>query len=888
MTISAASNSSPKLLEPIVRGWGRVDIELSDSEAAAFHSLLYLGELLVKLVAASFVGAVQPDIERKAEAAGARLVRAAGVGDHVSVINDVLVGPTFELLHPAFKAFQSQFVAKNPAGSEEALCLDSLREAMRELGLTPGEQAPSSSFRAWFHWFVHIRNKTRGHGAPASEKLAAAYPHMRSSIELLTRHIDLFRLPWAYVRRNLSGKYRVIPMGGDGGSSMFSELKAGERTVDSDGVYLAAGGRLFLLDLVHSDADLSDFYVPNGCFSNGKAEFISLITGDTKTVDVTRYAATVTIAPPSETDGKRELDVVGRSFTNMPPRPVNFVERRSLGEELRRVLMEGRNEIVSLSGPGGAGKTTLALEICHQVAISGQDRFLQIIWFSARDIDLVPSGPKTVKPQGLLLRDFARSYVELVAPPQRTDKAFKAEEFFARELAGSETGATLFVFDNFETVSDPAELFRWIDVNIRSPNKALITTRTREFSGDKPLSVRGMEDSEAKALIDLTARSIGISSMLTGPRIGEIIQESGGHPYVIKIMLGEMASRGAYVQPERVVVEDERLLDALFERTYAKLSPAAQFIFLVLSSWRSAVPLLAVQSVLLYHLEDRVPAIDAVDELIRLSMADTFRYPDGVEFLSVPLAAAAFGKRKRSTSSQRALVDKCVESLQMFGATQLHGASLSSEQICERFVRNVQRQIETSKVQFSDVRSLLEGAAASVPVVWRMASELLAQVEPSNFSLRIEYLKRYIENSRSTGGVVEAWGELAKLLGFIGDIEGQVLAYGEIAQHKKCSLGEASHAANQLNNALRSKDWDSGRLSVASKRATIEKVVRRLMEEYAALSATDLSRLAWLFLNSGNENEARRHAEEGLRKDSSNDYCLRLVEKLNTASRLAR
>jgi hypothetical protein len=43
-------------------------------------------------------------------------------------------------------------------------------------------------------------------------------------------------------------------------------------------------------------------------------------------------------------------------------------------------------------------------------------------------------------------------------------------------------GPFLFVFDNFETVVSPGEAFAWIDTYIRSPNKALITTRIRATS----------------------------------------------------------------------------------------------------------------------------------------------------------------------------------------------------------------------------------------------------------------------------------------------------------------------------------------------------------------------------------------------------------------------
>jgi len=63
----------------------------------------------------------------------------------------------------------------------------------------------------------------------------------------------------------------------------------------------------------------------------------------------------------------------------------------------------------------------------------------------------------------------------------------KAIDYLARSLTKSGEGPLLFVFDNFETVRNPAELYRWLDTYVRLPNKVLITTRFREFKGDYPL-----------------------------------------------------------------------------------------------------------------------------------------------------------------------------------------------------------------------------------------------------------------------------------------------------------------------------------------------------------------------------------------------------------------
>jgi hypothetical protein len=275
------------------------------------------------------------------------------------------------------------------------------------------------------------------------------------------------------------------------------------------------------------------------------------------------------------------------------------IQRPSLEERLKEALLHERHEIVTLNGPGGIGKTSLALSVLWKLAVDHKLRFEAVVWFSARDIDLLPSGPRPVRPHGLSIDDFANEFVQLMNPSERSTKGFKPAEYLSSALTHPPLGPTIFVFDNFETVVSPAELFGWLDTYIRPPNKILITTRTRDFVGDLPLEVPGMTEQEAGRLIDSVAHRLGIMELMTSEYHREIYEESGGHPYVIKILLGEVAKERQARRPSRIIADQENILQALFERTYSVLTPAAQHGFLLLSSWRSVVPALGVEAVVM-------------------------------------------------------------------------------------------------------------------------------------------------------------------------------------------------------------------------------------------------------------------------------------------------
>src|SRR3989442_6336861 len=170
--------------------------------------------------------------------------------------------------------------------------------------------------------------------------------------------------------------------------------------------------------------------------------------------------------------------------------------------------------MITLSGRGGIGKTSAALAVLHR--LTAEDRYTAVLWFSGRDIDLLPEGPKVVRPQIVTDKDIAAEFVALLAPAEAADKKFNPIKFLEANLTKPTIeGSILFVIDNFETVNNPVDVYNWLDSHIRSPNKILITTRQREFKGDFPIEVLGMSEDEFDELIDSTAEGLGIGRMIT-------------------------------------------------------------------------------------------------------------------------------------------------------------------------------------------------------------------------------------------------------------------------------------------------------------------------------------------------------------------------------------
>lgn len=574
-------------MRPIDEMKARVEIASSDSSTAHFMELLYFGELILKLSAAGLLAALLEDRDRHRYRLEYKLVRADGIGDWKSVAEDVLLGPASQHLRPEARPdrndFTQRFNVNDPSWQGEAV--KALNEACRVIDSNYDVYPTKVSLIHWLQDFVWLRNKTRAHGAIKVTKCDSCGPLLATAIGLVADNLMLFQRSWAYLRQNLSGKYKVIPVSGSGEEFQALKKKKSHSHPLAEGLYIYFGEPAEV-HLVHTDVDLSDFFFANGSFRNDGYEALSYRSDDRRRIEASGFTAPPTALPPSETQGLAGLDIQGNVFGNIPPLVPDYVGRLELEKELAGVLVDDRHPVITLVGRGGIGKTSLALRVLHDLALS--DRFEAMIWFSARDIDLRPEGPKIVRPHILSLEDIAERFVEFVRPLALYNSEFSFTEFFATSLGSrGSVGPLLCVFDNFETIRNPGDLYNSLDTYIRPPNKILITTRNREFKGDYPVEVGGMTEPEFDELVQATAGRLGIGSLLTDRYLEQLYEESDGHPYVIKVFLGQLALKGVPRRLERVMAAQEDILDALFDRTYAALPVGAQRVFLTLCGWRS-------------------------------------------------------------------------------------------------------------------------------------------------------------------------------------------------------------------------------------------------------------------------------------------------------------
>jgi hypothetical protein len=566
------NQSLSKKSKIITRLLDRLSIDKQESDQAYFMCLMYLGEHITKLYATTLIAGLEIDKDRHKYRSEHFLVRADGIGDWSKTINDIVTGRTSQFLNSSLFDIQRLLVQKKGNESWEKLCLEKINTALL-LVEKKADQLPSKApLKYWFELFTRLRNSTRGHGAPSGEICSKISLLLAESLQLLIDNGIIFELDWASVRQNLSGKFDVRVF--TEGETNFDFLKNSRDewqpyTQNGEGIYVCINGNYFKANLLFADLSVIDFYLPNGGYSSTKFELISYITGQKKYVDNSKYVSTPSSLPLSESSSKPKLDVIGNCFTNLPAHEGLYIKRDVLENELRSIITDDRHPVVTLVGKGGIGKTTTALHVLPDIC--NENRFDIIIWFSARDIDLKSEGIKPVKPDVLTTKGLAKMYTKLIQPEDVHEKGFNSLEFMQKELGKSSNGRVLFVMDNFETLANPSDVYNWLNTFIRLPNKLLITSRFREFKADYPIEVKGMERQEFDLLVQRVANELEIENILTESYLDELFDESQGHPYIVKILLGEVHKEGRTGKIKRILASRDEVLTALFERTFNAL-----------------------------------------------------------------------------------------------------------------------------------------------------------------------------------------------------------------------------------------------------------------------------------------------------------------------------
>jgi hypothetical protein len=264
----------------------------------------------------------------------------------------------------------------------------------------------------------------------------------------------------------------------------------------------------------------------------------------------------------------------------------------------------------------------------------------------------------------------------------------------------------------------------------------------------------------------------------------------------------------------QLVAGGEEILTALFERTYASLTPCAQRAFMTLAAWRSSIPRLALEAVLIRSILERQEVENGIESLLQFSMAETHVSPsDKQNFISLPLVASAFGKRKFNISPFKAAIQSDVEILQMLGPSRPDDIHLGLAKRLEKFISNITKRVESGE-SYESYSPILEMMCRAYNPGWLLMARWHMETGKSiDLAKAKEELNRYLENDPVGSSAAEAWFMLGKVCRLTNDTLGEIHAFIERSQINSVPFYDISSTANLLNRSLHTLDLVRRQLS---------------------------------------------------------------------------
>jgi hypothetical protein len=231
-----------------------------------------------------------------------------------------------------------------------------------------------------------------------------------------------------------------------------------------------------------------------------------------------------------------------RAASTLPLQPFFFGREKELATIAEAIAPEARTWGALIDGPGGIGKTALAIRSGHLAPAADFDRK---IFLSAKVRELTPTGEQPLEDFMLpnymaLLAELARELGDdrlALLPPDERPNAVR------RALNGVRA---LIVIDNLETFTGPEgdRLYQFLS-RLPSGCKAIVTSRRRRDIDARIVRLDRLAQEEALALMDELAKNNFRLRRTPAAEREELYAITHGNPLLIRWLAGQLGRPGS-------------------------------------------------------------------------------------------------------------------------------------------------------------------------------------------------------------------------------------------------------------------------------------------------------------------------------------------------------
>jgi tetratricopeptide (TPR) repeat protein len=250
--------------------------------------------------------------------------------------------------------------------------------------------------------------------------------------------------------------------------------------------------------------------------------------------------------------GRFSEDIAVRPRTSLPYLPYFFGREKELRIIADTLSPATRSWGVLIDGPGGIGKTALAIKAAQEAPDGLFDRK---IFITAKSSELTPVGPRA-------LTEFARiNYLAML-----NELAFELGEDSIPKLAEGDRASALrraltkqrvvIIFDNLENMDDreASKLYQFLSL-LPEGNKALVTSRRRSDVDVRTIRLNRMNPNEVKELIAELAKNNSLLKNATVEEQTFLTLHTGGNPLLIKWVAGQLGREGSNLRTVKDAID---------------------------------------------------------------------------------------------------------------------------------------------------------------------------------------------------------------------------------------------------------------------------------------------------------------------------------------------
>lgn len=239
----------------------------------------------------------------------------------------------------------------------------------------------------------------------------------------------------------------------------------------------------------------------------------------------------------NESDQVFEVQPDNSSVLHNLPRPdhndTSLIGRRSEVEEVSKLLLQNRSSVITITGPGGIGKTALALEVAYGF-VEKENPFELILWATFKNEKLTVDGIQEIADATKTFPELTHLFADVIgATLDDTSSSL------GKALDGINT---LICLDNLETITGTD----FIDFYNSMPDscKFLITSRRGIGQIERRFDLQPIKKRDAVHFIHQLIRNLRVLELqrASTESIEAIVDRYGNNPLAIKWFVQSVSS----------------------------------------------------------------------------------------------------------------------------------------------------------------------------------------------------------------------------------------------------------------------------------------------------------------------------------------------------------